>query len=284
MRICRYTLKSGAEAERPRLGLLEEGGVRDVTDAADQLPAQRWPLPPGDLLIGSLDSLREQIERLARSAPLIPRSSVRLLSPVANPGKFICGVGNWSHHKAPLGMLGFLFKATSALAGEGEGVQVRWPNRTTLHEPELAIIIGRTCTNVTEAQALSNVAGYACALDMTMKEEKEFFCFCKSFDSYGVLGPCMVTADEISNPSELGYQFFVNGELKGERKFSDLTGSPAQLVAFASRAMTLHPGDVILSGAADVGPVKVGDIMTLEIPRIGRMDVPVSLSPQAAGS
>jgi 2-keto-4-pentenoate hydratase/2-oxohepta-3-ene-1,7-dioic acid hydratase in catechol pathway len=263
---------------------LEEGGVRDVTEAANRLPAQRWPLPPGDLLIEGLDSLREEIERLARSAPLIPRSSVRLLSPVANPGKFICGVGNWSHHKAPLGMLGFLFKATSALAGEGEGVQVRWPNRTTLHEPELAIIIGRTCTNVTEADALSNVAGYACALDMTMKEEKEFYCFCKSFDSYGVLGPCMVTADEISNPSELGYQFFVNGELKGERKFSDLTGSPAQLVAFASRAMTLYPGDVILSGAADVGPVKVGDVMTLEIPRIGRMDVPVSLSPQAAGS
>ena len=283
MRICRYTLKSGTEAERPRLGLLEEGGVRDVTEAADRLPVQRWPLPPGDLLIGSLDSLREQIERLARAAPLIPRSSVRLLSPVANPGKFICGVGNWSHHKAPLGMLGFLFKASSALAGEGEGVQVRWPNRITLHEPELAVIIGRKCTNVTEAEALKNVAGYACALDMTMKEEKEFYCFCKSFDSYGVLGPCMVTADEISNPSELGYQFFVNGELRGERKFSDLTGSPAQLVAFASSAMTLYPGDVILSGAADVGPVKIGDVMTLEIPRVGRMDVPVSLSPQAVG-
>jgi 2-keto-4-pentenoate hydratase/2-oxohepta-3-ene-1,7-dioic acid hydratase in catechol pathway len=284
MRICRYTLKSGAEAERPRLGLLEEGGIRDVTEVAERLPAQRWPLPPGDLLIGSLDSLRAQIESVARSAPLIPRSSVRLLSPVANPGKFICGVGNWSHHKAPLGMLGFLFKATSALAGAGEGVQVRWPNRTTLHEPELAIIIGRQCTNVTEAQALEHVAGYSCALDMTMKEEREFFCFCKSFDSYGVLGPCMVTADEISNPSELGYRFFVNGELKGERKFSDLTGSPAQLVAFASRAMTLYPGDVILSGAADVGPVGIGDVMTLEIPRIGRMDVAVSLSPHAIGS
>jgi 2-keto-4-pentenoate hydratase/2-oxohepta-3-ene-1,7-dioic acid hydratase in catechol pathway len=163
-------------------------------------------------------------------------------------------------------------------------VQVRWPNRTTLHEPELAIIIGRQCTNVTEAQALEHVAGYSCALDMTMKEEREFFCFCKSFDSYGVLGPCMVTADEISNPSELGYRFFVNGELKGERKFSDLTGSPAQLVAFASRAMTLYPGDVILSGAADVGPVGIGDVMTLEIPRIGRMDVAVSLSPHAIGS
>jgi 2,4-didehydro-3-deoxy-L-rhamnonate hydrolase len=278
MRICRYTLNGGP----PRLGLLEEGGVRDATAAADMLPAQRWPLPPGDLLIGALPSLREKIESLARAAPLTPRSAVRLLSPVANPGKFICGVGNWSHHKAPLGMLGFLFKATSALAGEGEGVQIRWPKRTTLHEPELAIIIGRQCTNVSEAQALQYVAGYSCALDMTMKEEKEFFCFCKSFDSYGVLGPCMATGDEISNPSELGYRFFVNGELKGERKFKDLTGSPAQLVAFASRSMTLYPGDVILSGAADVGPVGIGDMMSLEIPRIGRMDVPVSLSPDAA--
>jgi 2,4-diketo-3-deoxy-L-fuconate hydrolase len=278
MRICRYTLKSGGD---PKLGLLEEGGVRDVTAAADQLPAVRWPLPPGDLLIGSLPSLREKIERLAHSAPLVPRSDVRLLSPVANPGKFICGVGNWSHHKAPLGLLGFLFKATSALAGEGEGVQIRWPKRTTLHEPELAIIIGRQCTNVTEADALNYVAGYSGALDMTMKEEKEFFCFCKSFDSYGVLGPCLVTADEIANPSELGYDFFVNDERRGTRKFSDLTGSPAQLVAFASKSMTLYPGDVILSGAADVGPVQVGDTMTLEIPRIGRMDVPVTLSPHA---
>ena len=140
MRICRYTLKSdtaGVGAAQPRLGLLEEGGVRDVTAATDQLPTLRWPLPPGDLLIGALPSLRERIETLARTAPLIPRSAVRLLSPVANPGKFICGVGNWSHHKAPLGMLGFLFKATSALAGEGEGVQIRWPKRTTLHEPVL---------------------------------------------------------------------------------------------------------------------------------------------------
>jgi len=206
---------------------------------------------------------------------------VRLLSPVANPGKFICGVGNWSHHKAPLGMMGFLFKVTSALAGEGDGVQVRWPDRTTLHEPELAIVIGRTCTNVSEADALSYVAGYTCALDMTMKEEREFYCFCKSFDTYGVLGPCLVTADEIADPSELGYKFFVNGKLKGERNFRDLTGSPAQLVAFASTVMTLEPGDVIFSGAADVGPVVPGDVMTLEIPRIGRMDVPVLVSPLA---
>jgi 2-keto-4-pentenoate hydratase/2-oxohepta-3-ene-1,7-dioic acid hydratase in catechol pathway len=282
MRICRFTLKADAGAE-PRLGLLEEGGVRDVTAATDTLPSLRWPLPPGDQLIANLATLGPRMAELADEAPLIPRDQVRLLSPVANSGKFVCGVGNWSHHGAPLGMMGFLFKMTSAAAGEGDGVQIRWTDRTTLHEPELAMVIGRQCTNVGEAEALEYVAGYTCALDMTMKEQKEFFTFCKSFDTYGVLGPCLVTADEISDPSELGYRFWVNGELRGERSFANLTGSPAQLVAFASTVMTLYPGDVIFSGAADVGPVAPGDVMTLDIPRIGRMDVPVAVSPHARG-
>jgi 2,4-diketo-3-deoxy-L-fuconate hydrolase len=277
MKICRFLLRSD-DKPAPRLGIMEENGVRDVTTVTDALPTLRWPLPPGDLLVSHLPELASQLARTAIEMPLIAREAVRLLSPVANPGKIICGVGNWSHHKAPLGMLGLLFKATSALVGEAEGVQLRWPDRITLHEPELAVIIGRTCTNVSAADALDYVAGYSCALDMTMKEEKEFYCFCKSFDTYGVLGPCMVTADEIRDPSELAYQFRVNGELRGERNFRDLTGSPAQLVAFASTAMTLHPGDLILSGAADVGPVAAGDVMTLEIPGIGRMDVHVSRS------
>jgi 2-keto-4-pentenoate hydratase/2-oxohepta-3-ene-1,7-dioic acid hydratase in catechol pathway len=280
MRICRFTLKSDASAA-PRLGLLEDGGVRDVTAATDALPALRWPLPMGDQLIENLGSLRPRMEALAKEAQLIPRDQVSLLTPVANPGKFVCGVGNWKHHGAPLGLMGFLYKVTSAAAGEGDGCQVRWTDRTTLHEPELAIVIGRTCTNVSEADALSYVAGYTCALDMTMKEEKEFFSFCKGFDTYGILGPALVTADEIADPSELSYTFRVNGEMRGERSFRDLTGSPAQLVAFASQSMTLYPGDVIFSGAADVAPVVPGDVMTIEIPRVGRMDVPVTVSPNA---
>jgi 2-keto-4-pentenoate hydratase/2-oxohepta-3-ene-1,7-dioic acid hydratase in catechol pathway len=280
MRICRFTLGDDAKAE-PRLGLMADDGIRDVTAATADMPSLRWPLPPGDQLVANLDRLRPRIEALGAEAPPIAREKVRLLSPVANPGKFICGAGNWKHHGAPLGMMGFLFKVTSAAAGEGDGVQIRWPDRTTLHEPELGIVIGRTCANLSEADALAHVAGYTGALDMTMKEEKEFFSFCKAFDTYGVLGPCLVTADEIPDPSELGYQFRVNGELRGERSFRDLTGSPAQLVAFASSVMTLHPGDVIFSGAADVAPVAPGDVMTLEIPRVGRMDVPVLVSPIA---
>lgn len=279
MRICRFTINDGSP--EPRLGLLEGDSVRDVTAATDVLPSLRWPLPPGDQLIANLPQVRARIEELAPSAPTIPRASVRLLSPVANPGKFVCGAGNWKHHGAPFGMMGFMGKVASAIAGEGEGVQLRWPDRVTVHEPELAMVIGRECSNVSVEDALDYVAGYACALDMTLKPEREDWAFAKSFDTYGILGPCMVTTDEIADPSALGYRFWVNDELRGTRSFADLTGSPAQMIAFASTAMTLYPGDLVLSGAADVAPVVAGDVMRLEIPGIETLVTRVSISPDA---
>lgn len=283
MRICRYMLNSDAGAT-PRLGVFDDDSIRDVTQVADELPAFRWPLPMGDVLIENLPALMPRIAEIAGAAQPIPRGEVSLLSPVANPSKLICGLGNWSHHKVPLGTLGFLYKVTSAATGEGTGVQLRWPDRETLYEPELAIVIGRECTNVGEDEALKYVAGYSCTLDMTLKKENEDFSFCKSFDTYGVLGPCLVTADEIENPSALSYKFWVGDELRGERNFSDLTASPAQLAAFASSAMILYPGDVIFTGAADVAAVFPGETMTMEIPRIGRMVIPVRISPDARTS
>jgi len=160
MRICRFTLMTDADAT-PRLGVMEEAGIRDVTAVTDELPQLRWPLPRGDQMIANLTHLRPRMEAVAAQAPLISRERVRLPSPVANPGKFICGVGNWKHHKAPLGMLGFLFKVTSALAGEGEGVQLRWPDRTTVHEPELAEANdGHAVWNADGKQILWNSGAY----------------------------------------------------------------------------------------------------------------------------
>jgi 2-keto-4-pentenoate hydratase/2-oxohepta-3-ene-1,7-dioic acid hydratase in catechol pathway len=281
MKLARFSLNDDP-ARVPRLGVVSDGGIHDVTAIAERLPALRWPVPPGDQLIGALESLRPQLEHAA-TGPLVGFDAVSLLSPVANPGKFVCGAGNWQHHGAPLGMIGFMFKASSANAGPGEGVQIRWPDRVTLYEPELAIVIGRTCSNVGVAEALDHVAGYCCALDMTLQRAQEDYAFCKSFDTYGMLGPWLTTADEVPDPSALSYRFTVNGELRGERRFADLTGSPAELVAFASSTMTLYSGDVILTGAADVAPVEPDDVMALEIPGLGTLETKVAVSPQARG-
>lgn len=281
MRICRFTLRNDSTAA-PRLGWVgPDDSIHDVTAATADLPALRWPVPPGDQLIANLETLRPRIEALAKDAAAYARSEVRLLAPVANPGKFVCGAGNWQHFGAPFGMIGFMGKVTSALAGEGDGLQISWPDRVTVHEPELGFIIGKECRNVAEADALDYIAGYTCALDTTLKPEREDWAFCKSFDTYGTLGPWLVTADEIADPGELGYKFWVNGELRGERCFADLAGGPAKMIALASSAMTLYPGDIFMSGAADVAPIEPGDTMVLEIPRVGRLEVPVSVSPHA---
>lgn len=280
MRICRFTLNSDASAT-PRLGVADDAGIHDVTAAAEALPALRWPLPRGDQLIANLDTLRPQMEQLAASQPAIALDDVSLLSPVANPSKFVCGAGNWKHHGAPFGMMGFMGKAATALAGPGEGIQIRWPDRVSVHEPELAIVIGKECVNVGVDEALGYVAGYACAFDTTLQPEREDWAFCKSFDTYGTLGPWMATADEVPDPSALSYKFWVDGELRGERDFADLTGSPAEMVAFASTSMTLYPGDLIMSGAADVAPINPGETLKLTIPGIGTMTADVVVSKDA---
>lgn len=280
MRICRYQ----ESADGPvRLGVVRGDRVHDVTAVTGALPPVRWPFPPGDQLIAHLDALRPEMERLADTAPGVPVAQVLLRAPIANPGKFICGAGN---HRIVLGAgghprrLGFLFKMTSANAGPADGVTLRWPERVTFHEAEIAIVIGRTCTEVAAVDALECVAGYAIGLDMTM-QGSEFPSFGKSFDSYGVMGPWLTTADEIADPDALAYRLTVNGVERTVDTTANLVLGIADLVEHAASVMTLHPGDVIFSGTPpmSVGRVVPGDEMFIEMDGLGSMTVQVRGGP-----
>ncbi len=280
MKICRYQKQQDGPIE---VGLVRNGMVHCVTAIADSLPPQRWPLSPGDLFIAHLDELRPAIERLAASAIPIAVEQVLLKCPIANPGKFICGAGNHvsvlarGGHPKPLG---FLFKMNSAAAGPADGVVLRWPERETFHEIEIAIVIGRGGTLISATAALDHVAGYAIGLDMTM-QGGEFNTFRKSFDSYGMIGPWLVTADEIPDPSQLAYSLRVNGEVRTQDRLDSLVLDVAHLIEHASSVMTLHPGDVIFSGTppAGVGPVVAGDVMHAAMDLIGEMTVLVRAGP-----
>jgi 2-keto-4-pentenoate hydratase/2-oxohepta-3-ene-1,7-dioic acid hydratase in catechol pathway len=280
MKICRYENASGGPV---RIGLVDSDTVRDVSAVTDVLPSVRWPIPAGDLFIAHLEQLRPRMLELARAATPVPIDSVRFKSPVANPGKFVCGAGNFTEVLAAGGhprKLGLLFKMTSAAAGASDGVTLRWPERVTFHEMELAIVIGKQGTEIPASEALSYVAGYAIGLDMTM-QGKEFPSFCKSFDTYGVIGPWMVTADEIPDPSTLSFDLKVNGESRQKDSLSRLVLSVAELIEHAASVMTLHPGDVIFSGTPprSIGPVKPGDVMHAQMDRIGEMTVAVRGGP-----
>ena len=280
MKICRYETAAGGPV---RIGLVEDGMVRDVSRIADELPSLRWPVPPGDWFIAHLDELRPQMLALARTARPVPVESVRLKSPVANPSKFVCGAGNFPEVLAAGGhprKLGLLFKMTSAAAGASDGVTLRWPERVTFHEMELAIIIGKQGTEIGASQALDYVAGYAIGLDMTM-QGKEFPSFGKSFDTYGVIGPWMVTADEIPDPSKLSFVLKVNDEVRQQDSIGRLVLDVPALIEHAASVMTLYPGDVIFSGTPpkSIGPVQPGDVMHAQMDLIGEMSVVVRAGP-----
>jgi 2,4-diketo-3-deoxy-L-fuconate hydrolase len=282
MRLCRY--------DDDRLGLVEGDCVKDVSPALDALPAVRWPVPPGDLLVAHLDRVRRRVGELAAGAPAKPLAAVTLKSPVANPGKIIGAPVNYRKHldeaRADTGInfgtairtideYGLFLKAGSSLVGPGEGVATPFPERRHDHEGELAVVIGRSGKNIRAADALGHVAGYCLGLDMVVRgtEDRSFR---KSIDTYAVLGPWLVTADEIPDPSHLDLTLWVNGEERQRTNTSLLIYDVPKLVEYASSFYTLHPGDVIMTGTPEgVAAVKPGDTIRLAVERIGAMEVKV---------
>lgn len=283
MRLCRF----GDD----KLGLVDGEFVLDVTQALDVLPACRWPFPAGDLFIRHLEQIRARIGAIRSTAVRFALADVCLHAPVANPTKIVGAPVNYHKHHAEavanpavfsaehtrrIHEVGLFLKATSSLAGPAEGVRLREPKRRTDHEIELAVVIGRTADRISREQALAYVAGYAIGLDMTIRGSEERS-MRKSADSYSVLGPWLVTADEILDPAALDIELYVNDEPRQKANTRDLIVGIAALIEWASAFYTLHPGDIIMTGTPDgVGPVKPGDVMVACINGVGRMTVPVS--------
>ena len=137
------------------------------------------------------------------------------------------------------------------------------------------IVIGKQGTDISLENALDHVAGYCLGLDMVIRgpEDRSFR---KSCDGYAVLGPWMVTADEIPDPDDVPLLLKVNGEVRQETNTKELVYGVRRLIEFASSFYTLYPGDVFYTGTPEgVGPVKPQDIITVESPLIGEMKVPV---------
>ncbi|MDX3906621.1 MAG: fumarylacetoacetate hydrolase family protein [Pigmentiphaga sp.] len=289
MKICRY--------DDGRLGLVEGDTVYDVSSVKDRLPRLEWPVPPGDLLIERLDELKPALLAAKANAPTRKLGEVRLLSPVATPAKVIAAPLNYHAHvdesladaqihnnvhvahyegfKSPVAKFGVFLKSAQSVVGAGEGVRIAFPGRRNDHEVELAVVIGRQGKDIPARDAMSYIAGYCIGLDMTVRgtEDRSYR---KSADTYTVLGPYLVTADEVSDPGNLGFSIQVNGEMRQNANTRDLITGIAELIEIASHVYTLYPGDVIMTGTPEgVGTVQPGDVMHARIEGIGTMDVAV---------
>jgi len=149
------------------------------------------------------------------------------------------------------------------------------PSREIHHECELGLIIGKRGRHIELATALDHIFGYCCLIDCTVRGSEERV-MRKSYDTFTPIGPVIVTKDEVGDASNLDMKLWVNDELKQDANTRDLLVDIPNMITLASSVLTLEPGDIIATGTpAGVGPVHDGDVVTIEIERVGRMQIPV---------
>jgi acylpyruvate hydrolase len=241
----------------------------------------------------ALDFVEETLGRydapdLVSAAVVAPRRWLRLCAPLPQPGKIIGVARNYLAHgrergerEPPVEPVLFL-KAPSAVIGPEDDIVVPAAATQPDYEGELAVVMGGRARNVDVADALTHVAGYCVANDVTARDFQgvrgQHF-LGKSCDTFAPLGPALVTTDEIPDPQDLEIRTTVSGDVVQTGRTKEMIFSVAEIIAFASRLMTLEPGDVLLTGTpSGVGAARTpprflrdGDVVEVAIERVGRL-------------
>jgi 2-keto-4-pentenoate hydratase/2-oxohepta-3-ene-1,7-dioic acid hydratase in catechol pathway len=211
--------------------------------------------------------------------------------PIERPGKIVCVGLNYRAHAAeqnrePPDHPVLFAKWASALIGPGEPIRLPSISRAIDHEAELGVVIGERVRGVSAADALGVVRGYLCANDVSARDLQRAdrqFTRAKSLDTFCPVGPALVPATEVPDPQALGIRCLVNGEVRQDSSTADMVFTVAELIAFASQAITLEPGDLLLTGTpGGVGEfrdpplyLRDGDEVTVEIEGVGTLTNPV---------
>jgi 2-keto-4-pentenoate hydratase/2-oxohepta-3-ene-1,7-dioic acid hydratase in catechol pathway len=265
--------------EGPRVGVLRDGGVIDVTEAfADIRFRTAADLAPR--VIAALSERRERIETLAVAGQLLPNPT--LLAPVPRPPKLLACFGNFrdgtDRERNTQDM--FLESPDSVIGPAGVVVLPPHDASSFHHEAELALVIGARAKDLpADDSAYAALAGYTCGIDVSgrgigrMPPSR----IGKSFDTFTPLGPAIVTPDEVGDPHDLRVTLTVNGQARHDYSTSDMEYSVPEILAFASGYMTLVPGDVILCGTnhQGIGPLQDGDQVIMTIEKVGTLEVSV---------
>jgi len=268
MKFVRY---GPAGAERPGV-LDDEGQIRDLGQSFADLAG------PALAGLGGVDP---------RKFPVVPDENLRLGVPVWGVGKYICVGMNYTDHARENGLQPprepiIFLKATSALCGPNDPVQLPLNSVKADWEAELGVVIGHPAKYVTQETALSYVAGYVAVNDLS---DREFqieragqWTKGKSADTFGPVGPWLVTPDAAGDPQDMALRFWLNGVLMQDGHTSNMIFPVARLISYISQFMSLQPGDIIATGSpSGVGMgrrpqvfLKPGDQMELEVGPLGR--------------
>ncbi len=271
MKLLRYGFPG---QEKP--GLLDEDG--HIRDLSAHIP----DICPAALSSQTLSKLKS----LEFSTLPLVDSSVRIGPCVADSGKFMCIGLNYSDHATESGMTipeepVLFMKATSAIVGPNDDIEIPRGSQKTDWEVELGVIIGTRAKNIALESALDYVAGYCVVNDLSERayqlEGTGQWVKGKSCDGFGPIGPWLVTAEEIPDPQQLNLWLDVNGHRYQQGTTAKMIFSVAEIVSYLSRYMTLWPGDIISTGTPPgVGMgqspptyLKVNDTVTLGIDGLG---------------
>ncbi len=256
MRIARYSGPDGSVGFGVVDGVGPDG---EIVDSATLTPVAGHPF--GELEV---------------SGPPIPLSGVRLLAPVL-PSKIVAVGRNYAAHARELGNdvpsepMIFL-KPSTSVVGPGDAISLPEQSERIEHEAELAVVIGRLCSEVPIRRVPEVVLGYTCANDVSARDLQASdgqWGRAKGFDTFCPLGPWIETD---LDPASLAVRCTVNGELRQDGTTADLVRGVPELVAWISNVMTLLPGDVILTGTpAGVGPIVDGDTVSVSISSLGTL-------------
>lgn len=214
---------------------------------------------------------------LRRSGEVVPLAEVRLLAPTVPVNVF--GMGANSGQDIPATPVAFL-KPASSVVGPGAPVEVPPGIGRVDFEGELAVVVGRRARNLRERDVLDHVLGYTCGNDVTargLQRAEPTSYRAKGFDTFTPLGPWVETE---LDPHDLWLRGWVSGMLVQDTRTSALARQVEEIVAFLSSALTLQPGDVVLTGApGTTGPIGPGDTVDVEVEGVGRLSNPVVAGP-----
>lgn len=261
---------------REKPGVLDANGdIRDVSGLIDDWDG-----------VALADSVLARLRKVDLSALPKLDSKSRIGPCVAGVGKFICIGLNYADHAAETGAdvpvePVVFFKATSAICGPNDNLEIPLRSEKTDWEVELGVVIGKEAKYISEEDALDYVAGYCVVHDVSERafqlEGTGQWVKGKSADTFGPIGPWLVTRDEVTDPQDLTMWLDVNGDGKQRGSTSTMVFGIAHLVSYLSQYMSLQPGDVISTGTPpgvglSMSPqqfLRAGDVVTLGIAGLG---------------
>lgn len=261
-----------------RLGVIKGDSVVDVTDAVKDIPH----LDSRDLILGLIakwDSYKAKVEKAAADGKGQPLKDVRLRPPVPKPGNIVCMAVNYMEDgtlpEKP--QINAFHKAATAVIGDGDTMVLPdAPASIFEGEAELALVIGKPATRVSQADAMKHIFGYTCFIDGSARglpPPGNVFFQMKSRDTFAPIGPCIVTADEIADPQNLAIELKNNGETMQKFNTNDMAHQIPRCIEWVSSIHTLLPGDILATGTNHRGlhSFMDGDKIELTVEKVGTL-------------